>query len=125
MVKQPDPCDYELKAPIFYYIRSLRIAYEIVRYLDPEAYVTVSGIAFPRSSMPFAAIPTTPWTARAVALPAERRCLFDAVGYKSYPHFDGSTQYFDLALGQFAYERHSDAAVNGIPLVKAKFTERV
>ncbi len=120
----PDPCDYELKAPIFYYVRSLRIAYEIVHYLDPEAYVTVSGIAFPsfldavcrNTDNPLDGSVQSPY-------PLKGGAYFDAVGYKSYPHFDGSTQYFDVAAGQFAYERHSDAAVNGIPLVKAKFQD--
>ncbi len=120
----PDPCDYELKAPIFYYVRSLRIAYEIVHYLDPEAYVTISGIAFPsfldavcrNTDNPLDGSIKTPY-------PLKGGAYFDAVGYKSYPHFDGSTQYFDVAAGQFAYERHSDAAVQGIPNVKAKFQE--
>lgn len=120
----PDPCDYELKAPIFYYVRSLRIAYEIVHYLDPEAYVTISGIAYPsfldavcrNTDNPFDGSVKSPY-------PLKGGAYFDAVGYKSYPHFDGSTQYFDVAAGQFAYERHSDAAVNGIPQVKAKFQD--
>ncbi len=118
----PDPCDYELKAPIFYYIRSLRIAYEIVRYLDPEAYVTISGIAYPafldavcrNSDNPFNGSVASPY-------PLKGGAYFDAVGFKSYPHFDGSTVFYDVAAGQFAYERHSDAAVSGIPRVKASF----
>ncbi|MBI1225467.1 MAG: PKD domain-containing protein [Bacteroidetes bacterium] len=120
----PDPCDYELKAPIFYYIRSLRIAYEIVRYLDPDAYVTISGIAYPsfldavcrNTDNPFDGSIASPY-------PQKGGAYFDAVGFKSYPHFDGSTQYFDVNAGQFAYERHSDAAVSGIPRVKQMFQE--
>ncbi|MBK9015789.1 MAG: PKD domain-containing protein [Saprospiraceae bacterium] len=120
----PDPCDYELKAPIFYYIRSLRIAYEIVRYADPEAYVTISGIAFPsfldavcrNTDNPFDGSEASPY-------PLKGGAYFDAVGFKSYPHFDGSTVFYDVNAGQFAYERHSDAAVSGIPRVKASFAE--
>ncbi|MBI5915597.1 MAG: PKD domain-containing protein [Bacteroidetes bacterium] len=120
----PDPCDYELKAPIFYYIRSLRIAYEIVRYLDPDGYVTISGIAFPsfldavcrNTDNPLDGSTATPY-------PLKGGAYFDAVGFKSYPHFDGSTVFYDVNAGQFAYERHSDAAVSGIPRVKASFTE--
>ncbi len=120
----PDPCDYELNAPIFYYVRSLRIAYEIVHTLDPDAYVTISGIAFPsfldavcrNTDNPFDGSLKTPY-------PLKGGAYFDAVGYKSYPHFDGSTVYFDVAAGQFAYERHSDAAVQGIPIVKEKFQD--
>ncbi|MCF8244408.1 MAG: PKD domain-containing protein [Saprospiraceae bacterium] len=120
----PDPCDYELKAPIFYYVRSLRIAYEIVRFLDPDAYVTISGIAYPsfldavcrNTDNPLDGSVQTPY-------PQKGGAYFDAVGYKSYPHFDGSTQYFDVSAGQFAYERHSDAAVSGIPRVKSSFQQ--
>ncbi|MCU0348417.1 MAG: PKD domain-containing protein, partial [Saprospiraceae bacterium] len=118
----PDPCDYELKAPIFYYVRSLRIAYEIVHHLDPDAYVTISGIAFPsfldavcrNTDNPLDGSVKSPY-------PLKGGAYFDAVGYKSYPHFDGSTQFFDVAAGQFAFERHSDAAVQGIPRVKESF----
>jgi len=120
----PDPCDYELKAPIFYYVRSLRIAYEIVRYLDPEAYVTISGIAYPafldavcrNTDNPLDGSVATPY-------PKKGGAYFDAVGFKSYPHFDGSTVFYDVSAGQFAYERHSDAAVSGIPRVKASFQD--
>lgn len=120
----PDPCDYELKAPIFYYIRSLRVAYEIIRYLDPEAYVTISGIAYPsfldavcrNTDNPLDGMEAGPY-------PLKGGAYFDAVGFKSYPHFDGSTQFFDVNLGTFVYQRHSDAAVIGIPRVKASFQE--
>lgn len=120
----PDPCDYELKAPIFYYIRSLRIAYEIVRYLDPEAYVTISGIAYP-SFLDAVCRNTDNPLDGSVAGPYAQKggAYFDAVGFKSYPHFDGSTQFFDVNLGQFVYERHSDAAVSGIPRVKQMFQD--
>ncbi|MFN4257632.1 MAG: hypothetical protein ACK4Q5_21885, partial [Saprospiraceae bacterium] len=38
----PSPCDYKLRAPIFHYVRLLRISWEIIKTLDPEAYVVVS-----------------------------------------------------------------------------------
>ncbi len=120
----PDPCDYELRAPIFYYIRSLRIAYEIVHSLDPDAYVTLSGLAFPsfldaicrNTDNPLNGSVATPY-------PLKGGAYFDAVGFKSYPHFDGSTIYFDVNAGTFAYERHSDAAVAGIARVQQSFRD--
>ena len=118
----PDPCEYELRAPIFYYIRSLRIAYEVIKYLDEEDYVTISGIAYPsfldavcrNTDNPVNGSSSTPY-------PLKGGAYFDAVGFKSYPHFDGSTIYFDPTIGTFAYERHSDAAVSGISRVKQEF----
>ena len=118
----PDPCEYELRAPIFYYVRSLRIAYEVIKYLDEDDYVTISGIAFPsfldavcrNTDNPINGSVSTPY-------PLKGGAYFDAVGYKTYPHFDGSTIYFDPGVGNFAYERHSDAAVSGIKRVKYEF----
>lgn len=120
----PDPCDYELRAPIFYYVRSLRIAYEIIHTLDPDAYVTISGIAFPsfldavcrNTDNPLDGSVASPY-------PLKGGAYFDAVGFKSYPHFDGSTIFFDVNVGTFVYERHSDAAVSGISRVKQSFRQ--
>ncbi|MEZ4959049.1 MAG: PKD domain-containing protein [Saprospiraceae bacterium] len=120
----PDPCDIELRAPIFYYIRSLRIAYEIIHSLDPDAYVTVSGLAFPSFLDAICRNTDNPLDGSVAApYPLKGGAYFDAVGFKSYPHFDGSTIYFDVNLGTFAYERHSDAAVSGIARVQQSFRE--
>ena len=120
----PDPCEYELRAPIFYYVRSLRIAYEIIKSIDPEDYVTISGIAFPsfldavcrNTDNPVDGSTSEPY-------PLKGGAYFDAVGFKSYPHFDGSTIYFDTNTGTFAFERHSDAAVSGISRVQQMFID--
>jgi len=42
----PDPCDYKLKAPVYHYIRLLRISYEVIKSVDPDAYVTVGGLGY-------------------------------------------------------------------------------
>ncbi len=118
----PDPCDYALRAPVFYYVRQMRIAYEIIKNLDPDSYVTVSGIAFPsfldailrNTDNPLDGSESTGYELKGGA-------YFDAIGFKSYPHFDGSTVYFDISAGQFAFERHSDAAAAGISRVKGEF----
>lgn len=118
----PDPCEYALGAPIFYYVRSLRIAHEIIHTLDPEAYVTVSGIAFPSFLDAVCRNTDNPLDGSVAApYPLRGGAYFDAVGFKSYPHFDGSTIFFDVDAGQFAYERHSDAAASGIQRVKDSF----
>ncbi len=118
----PDPCQYSLRAPIFYYNRVLRIAYEIVKTYDPEAYVTVSGIAF--LSFLDAVLRNTdnPLDGSIHPVyPLKGGAYFDAIGFKSYPHIDGSTIYFDVNQGTFAFERHSDAAVGGIARIKGEF----
>lgn len=118
----PDPCDYELRAPIFYYVRSLRIAYEVIHFADPDAYVTLSGLAFPSFLDAVCRNTDNPLDGSVAApYPLRGGAYFDAVGFKSYPHFDGSTIYFDVNAGTFAYERHSDAAVSGISRVQQDF----
>ena len=42
--KNPDPCDYKLRAPIFHFNRILHISYEIIKTLDLDAYVVLSGV---------------------------------------------------------------------------------
>lgn len=118
----PDPCQYSLRAPIFYYNRVLRIAYEIVKTYDPDAYVTVSGVAF--LSFLDAVLRNTdnPLDGSVHEVyPLKGGAYFDAIGFKSYPHIDGSTIYFDVNQGTFAFERHSDGAVRGISKIKGEF----
>ena len=44
----PPPCSLpNLYAPIFQYIRALRIGYEVVKYVDPTAYVSPGGLGKP------------------------------------------------------------------------------
>ena len=119
--QNPDPCDLELGAPIFNYIRALRITYEVIKTVDPDSYVTLSGISYPsfldavlrNTDNPVDGSPVTGYEHGGGA-------YFDAVGYKSYPHFDGSTFAYSQAVGDFVYERHSDAAATGIAREKAE-----
>lgn len=120
----PDPCDYELRAPIFHYIRTLRISYEIIKFLQPDDYVAISGIGFPafldvvlrNTDNPIDGTPTTGYERTGGA-------YFDVLGFKSFPHFDGSTSFYDTDIGGFVYERHSDAAAEGIAFAKSRFEE--
>src|SRR5690606_19806073 len=43
----PNPCDLpNLRAPIYSYIRMLRISYEVIKHVDPSAFVAVGGIGY-------------------------------------------------------------------------------
>jgi PKD repeat protein len=120
----PEPCDYQLRAPIFHYIRTLRISYEVIKFLEPEDYVAISGIGFP--AFLDAVMRNTDNPADGSVAPGYELgggAYFDVVGIKSYPHFDGATSYYDTDIGGFAYDRHSDAAADGISLAKGRFEE--
>lgn len=43
----PQPCDTRLYAPFFHYLRTLRISYEVIKRVDPEALVAVGGLGWP------------------------------------------------------------------------------
>ena len=119
--QNPDPCDLELGAPIFYYIRALRITYEVIKTVDPDSYVTLSGISYPSFLDAVLRNTDNPVDGSPVAgYEHGGGAYFDAVGYKSYPHFDGSTFAYSQSVGDFVYERHSDAAASGITREKAE-----
>ncbi len=121
----PEPCDYVLKAPIFHYIRLLRITYEVVKTLDPEAYVTVGGLGYPSFLDAVLRNTDNPKDGSVTAqYPLKGGAWFDALSYHSYPHYDGSLQYWSNAAGGFVYERHSDRAIDGL-LKRKKIFEDV
>ncbi|MEZ4984117.1 MAG: hypothetical protein R2795_03615 [Saprospiraceae bacterium] len=54
----PNPCDLKnIKAPIYYYIRMMRIAYEVIKVVDPEAFVAIAPLGYPSFWMQYFGIP--------------------------------------------------------------------
>lgn len=110
----PQPCDYILRAPVQHYIRTLRIAWEVVKTLDPDAYVTCSGVGYPsfldailrQTDNPDQGLETPEF-------PLKGGAYFDAVGFHSYPHIDGSVRYWDNNCSCMVNSRHSDGAADG------------
>ena len=111
----PDPCDYKLRAPIFLYIRTLRISYEVIKTLSPEDYVVVSGVGYPSFLDAILRNTDNPTGGGVTAdYPLRGGAYFDVLGYHAYPHFDGSLRAWDNNIGGFRYFRHSDAAADGL-----------
>ena len=111
----PEPCDYTLRAPIFHYIRLLRISYEVIKSVDPDAYIAIGGIGFPSFLDLVLRHSDNPEDGSLNdSFPLLGGAYFDVVSYHSYPHYDGSMRYWSDAIGGFAYTRHSDAAVAGL-----------
>lgn len=116
----PDPCDFKMKCPIMHYVRLLRITYEVVKTVDPDAYVALGGIGFPsfldavlRNSDNPADGSVTP------EYPKNGGAYFDCMSYHSYPHIDGSLREWNNSIGGFQYFNHSDRAVQG--MISRKF----
>ncbi len=118
----PDPCDYKLRAPIFHYVRTLRIAWEVIKAVDPDAYVTLAAVGYPsfldavlrNSDNPNDGSTTTDY-------PLKGGAYFDAIGIHTYPHFDGTLRAWNQSIQDFDYFRHSDKAITSIPDTKLSF----
>ena len=120
----PDPCDYKLRAPIFHYVRTLRIAYEVIKYIDPDAYVTMASVGY--QSFLDAVLRNTdnPNDGSVTSeYPLGGGAYFDVVTIHSYPHFDGTLRYWDQDTASFVYSRHSDKAAGGIARTKGLYQE--
>jgi hypothetical protein len=120
----PDPCEYALHAPIQHYIRMLRISYEVIKSIDPNAYVALGGIGFPsfldillrQSDNPNGGSKTPQY-------PLNGGAYFDVVSYHVYPHIDNSVREWSDKINGFQHFRHSDRAVNGVFKKKKNFEE--
>ena len=120
----PQPCEFKLHAPIFSYIRMLRISYEVIKHIDPDAYIAVGGLGYPsfldaimrNTDNPNGGVVSADY-------PNMGGAYFDVMSFHSYPHIDGSLREWNNDLGDFDYTRHSDAAVDGLIAKKNEFEE--
>ncbi len=111
----PDPCDIQLAAPIFHYNRLLRISYEVIKSIDPDAYVTVGGLGFPSFLDAIMRNTDNPVDGSVTAeYPLNGGAYFDVLSFHSYPHINGSLRVLDANNTIIGYKRHSDAAIKGI-----------
>ena len=114
----PNPCDNILQAPIYNYTRTLRIAWEIIKTVDPTAYVCLGSVGFPSFMNALLRNTDNPNGGDvSPEYPLGGGAYFDCIAIHSYPHFDGSTVNQDAGL----YERHSDQAADGIVKTRADF----
>ena len=110
----PNPCDYSLAAPIFHYIRLLRISYEVIKTVDPTAYVGTGGLGNPAFLDAILRNTDNPSGGSINNdYPLTGGAYFDVMSYHSYPHIDGSMWEFP-AGGGLNYFRHSDKGVEGM-----------
>jgi len=107
----PDPCELgNLKAPVFHYIRTLRIAYEVIKSIDPEALVAPGGLGYASFLDAILRNTDNPVDGSASAkYPLKGGAYFDVLSYHIYPAYSLKT--WSDAIGAMVYRRHSDAAV--------------
>jgi hypothetical protein len=114
----PNPCDYQLRAPIEHYVRMLRISWEIIKTVDPTGYVTLGDPGFPSFLDAVLRNTDNPNGGSVTpAFPLKGGAYFDCVSYHAYPHFDYTA--YDPAIGLF--ERHSDGAAEGLIVAQNRY----
>ncbi len=120
----PEPCDYKLQAPVYHYIRLLRVSYEVIKSVDPDAFVGIGGLGY-ESFLDIVLRHTDNPEDGSVTgdYPLAGGAYFDAMVYHSYPHIDGSMRYWSNDAGGFVYTRHSDAASDGVIALKDSFED--
>ncbi|GAB3581449.1 PA14 domain-containing protein [Hymenobacter daeguensis] len=100
------------QAPFYYYIRMLRISYEVIKHYHPEAYVTVGAgyTEYVDALMRYTDEPTA--GAVTAQYPAKGGAYFDVVSYHAYPNY--FLHYWDNSINGFRYTRTSDYAANKV-----------
>ncbi len=120
----PPPCQNAIRAPIFHYVRMLRISYEVIKTLRPDTYVAIGGLGYPSFLDAVCRNTDNPVDGSiAAGYPLRGGAYFDCMSFHSYPHIDGSLRQWNHPLGSFIYSRHSDKAVDGVLQLYNEFKE--
>lgn len=120
----PEPCDYKLRAPIFNYVRLLRITYEVVKSVDPTCNVMTSGLGYPSFLDAILRNTDNPNGGQVTPqYPKGGGAYFDGIGYHAYPHFDDALRKWNDTRQNWDYSRHSDAAARDPERIKGFFED--
>lgn len=120
----PAPCDVSIRAPVFEYIRMLRISYEVIKSIDPDAYVAIGGLGYPSFLDLVMRHSDNPEGGQITGeYPNMGGAYFDVMSYHAYPHIDGSLREWNNDIGNFDYFRHSDAATDGLLAKQVDYRE--
>lgn len=107
--RDPAPCELNnLNAPVQHYIRALRIAYEVIKFVDPDDFICIGGVGY--ESFLDAVLRNTdnPNGGKVTKdYPLTGGAYFDCLSYHNYPMF-GTREYKN---GKWVAMRHSDKAV--------------
>lgn len=123
----PNPCDYQLRAPIFHYVRMLRISWEVIKTADPTAFVEIGALGYPHFLDAVMRNTDNPVDGSVTPqYPLRGGAFFDVLGYHTYPHIDGSLWTYQPSNGTVSgYHRHSDGAIDSGLVKKQVIFQRV
>jgi hypothetical protein len=117
----PSPCDLQnMKAPIWHYVRMLRISYEVIKTLDPTAQVATGGLGFVSFLDAIMRHTDNPVDGSVTAeYPLLGGAYFDVLSFHSYPMFNLSE--WSNAVNGWVHHRHSDEAIKQYVNLKNSF----
>ncbi len=112
--KDPDPCDLLwFNAPVQYYVRMLRITYDIVKTLDPDAYVCVGGLGYPSFLDAVMRNTDNPNGGTVNSnYPLKGGAYFDVCSFHYYPHVSNAFRTWTQDITDWTYFRHTDAGID-------------
>jgi len=90
----PLPCETPLHAPSFHYIRMLRVAYTVIKKVDPDALVAVGGLGWPSYLDVICRYTDEPIAGQLDdrLFPLRGGAYFDCMSFHSYPHLSDALQ---------------------------------
>lgn len=109
---------------LFDYVRLLRVSWEVIKYLDPTAYVTTGGIGYESFLDAVLRVTDNPVDGSVNATyPLKGGAYFDCLSYHVYPQYEPEVRHYSLSLGGWVNNRHSDGAANGVIGKKDRFEQ--
>jgi hypothetical protein len=113
-----------LRATVPYYVRLLRISWEVIKRLCPEAHVCTGGLGINGFLAALLRLTDNPVDGSVTQdYPLKGGAYFDVLSFHTYPEFSYDVKHWDNALGGQLYNRHSDAAVAGHFRYKQRFSD--
>ena len=111
---------FNIHAPVFYYIRMLHIAYEVIKKFDPDSYIAPGGIGYPAFLDILLRYSDNPDGGKITPqYPLTGGAYFDVLSFHCYPAY--SLSYWDGSLPGFRQTRYSDKAAEVIMQYKDGF----
>ncbi len=109
---------------IYDYIRLLRVSWEVIKYMQPDAYITTGGIGYEAFLDAVLRNTDNPVDGSVNATyPLKGGAYFDCLSYHVYPQFEPEVRHYSLTQSQWVNNRHSDGAANGVIGKKQRFEQ--
>ncbi|MBC7387952.1 MAG: T9SS type A sorting domain-containing protein [Opitutaceae bacterium] len=110
----PKPCDMpNFRAPLFHYVRMLRIAYEVIKTVSPDSYVAIGGIGYRSFLDVLLRYTDNPnGGVKSADFPLTGGAYFDVVSFHCYPQYN--LRKWDNSISNFRHSRYSDAVADSV-----------